>query len=110
MTLLLFWRSSCGFCHSILEKIRAWEQSPPPGAARLIIVSIGDFEEARLLPFQSSVVVDPVSRVAAAFDIAGTPMGVLLNKHGILVARAGGAPNVLDLLGAQPDKSLATPA
>lgn len=97
-TLVLFWNPDCGFCSSMREDLRAWEQSRPVGAPQLLVVSSGDAASTRAEGFSSTVALDPDSTAGEAFGVNGTPMAVLVDREGRIASPvAVGAEAVLTL-------------
>jgi len=45
--LVLFWNPGCGFCQQMLPELKEWEQNPPDGAPKLLVVSSGTKEANR---------------------------------------------------------------
>lgn len=86
-TLLLFWNPQCGFCQKMLPDLKAWEVAAPPGAPRLLVISTGSLSENRAMGLRSTVVFDAQSKAAQAFSANGTPMAVLLDRHGRVASR-----------------------
>ena len=109
-TAVLFWDPACGFCIQMLESLRAWEENRPPGAPRLLVVAKGTAQANRTMGFRSPVVLDPDFETARAFGTQGTPSALLVDEEGKIASGiAGGAPAVLELLGApQPVDSSST--
>ena len=58
-TLVLFWRPGCSFCQRMLPDLKAWEESPPEGAPRLLVVSSESVESNQAMGLRSRVVLDP---------------------------------------------------
>ena len=57
-TAVLFWNPGCGFCQQMLPDLKAWEESPPQDAPKLILVSSGDPEENRGQGLRSPILLD----------------------------------------------------
>ena len=105
-TLLLFWNPGCGFCSSMRDEVLAWEKNSPAGAPRLLIVSSGDEAATRAEGFSSAVALDPQFAAGNAFDAGGTPMAVLLDRHGRIGSPlVAGAEAVFELAGARASSS-----
>jgi peroxiredoxin len=108
-TLVLFWNPGCGFCQQMLDDLKTWDASPPPGAPRLLVVSTGSVEENRALGLRSPVVLDQGFSVGSAFGANGTPMAVLIDAEGRIASDvAGGAPAVLTLARGENQAASAT--
>lgn len=103
-TLVLFWNPSCGFCSSMLDDLLAWEAHRPKGAPRLCVVSSGDADSTRAEGFTSALVLDHDSVASTAFGADGTPMGILLDREGLVASPlAAGAEAVLALAGGRAE-------
>jgi thiol-disulfide isomerase/thioredoxin len=96
-TLAIFWNPHCGFCERMLPDLKAFEDDPPAGAPRLVVISSGDREATRAHQLRSRVLLDSDSSAAAAFDAHGTPMGVLIQDGRIIAPVAAGAEAVFAL-------------
>jgi peroxiredoxin/uncharacterized membrane protein YphA (DoxX/SURF4 family) len=108
-TLVLFWNPGCGFCQQMLDDLKTWDASPPPGAPRLFVVSTGGVEENRALGLRSPVVLDQGFSVGGAFGANGTPMAVLVDADGRIASDvAAGAPAVLALARGENQAASAT--
>jgi peroxiredoxin/uncharacterized membrane protein YphA (DoxX/SURF4 family) len=100
-TLVLFWNTGCGFCQKMLPDLKAWEEDPPGGAPRLLVVSTGTEEANRQMDLTSTVVLDQQFSAGRAFGASGTPSAVLVDAEGKIASEvAVGAPAVLRLAGA----------
>ena len=98
-TALLFWNPGCGFCQRMLPELKAWEESPPEGAPKLLVVSTGEAERNAEMGLKSPVVLDAGFNTGRAFGASGTPSALLVNANGeIATGIAVGAPGVLGLL------------
>lgn len=101
-TLLLFWDPGCPFCRALSEDIKRWEEKPPKGAPRLVIIASGNEEHIRSESgnFKSLMLLDPGLELAPIFGSSATPSAILIDDEGrIASAMAEGAPNVLALAG-----------
>ena len=99
--LLLFWNPGCGFCRSMHEGLRAWEDSTNGVSPQLVVVSSGDEESTREEGFSSLVLMDESWETAGAFQAGGTPMAVLIDAEGKIASHvAAGADAVLALANA----------
>jgi len=107
--LLLFWRPGCGFCQKMLASLREWEERPPEGAPRLLVVSSEGVESNRAMGLRSPVVLDQEGMtVGSLFGATGTPMAVLIDAEGNVASEVmAGAPAVMTLAGA-PHAQLGT--
>jgi peroxiredoxin/uncharacterized membrane protein YphA (DoxX/SURF4 family) len=98
-TAVLFWNPGCGFCQRMADDLKAWEQNPPEGAPKLLVVSTGDADRNREMGFTSPVVLDGGFNTGRAFGASGTPSAVLVGADGkIASGLAVGGPTVLSLL------------
>lgn len=98
-TAVLFWNPGCGFCARMLPELKAWEENPPEGAPKLLVVSTGDAERNAEQGLKSPVVLDSGFTIGRAFGASGTPSAVLVNADGQIASGvAVGAPGVLGLL------------
>ena len=102
LTLVLFWRPGCGFCQRMLPDLLAWEEKPPEGAPRLLVVSSESVESNQALGLRAPVLLDQDGmRVGSQFGATGTPMAVLVDAEGKIASEImAGAPAVLALAGA----------
>lgn len=99
--LVLFWNPGCGFCRSMHEGLRAWEDSTNGVSPQLVVVSSGDEESTREEGFTSLVLMDESWETAGAFQAGGTPMAVLIDAEGKIASHlAAGADAVLALANA----------
>jgi thiol-disulfide isomerase/thioredoxin len=96
----LFWNPGCGFCRRMVPDLRAFEDDPPAGSPRVLVISRGEPERLREHGLRSLVLLDPDGEVASAFGAAGTPTGVLVVDGRIVSPVAAGAEAVLALLDA----------
>jgi peroxiredoxin len=100
-TMVLFWNPGCGFCQRMLPELRGWEEAPPEGAPKLLVVSAGTEEPNREMGLSSTVVLDQDFAAGRAFGAAGTPSAVLVDAEGRIASEvAVGVEAVLELAGA----------
>ena len=105
-TLVLFWNPGCGFCERMLDDLRAFELSPPPGAPRLLVVSTGSAAENEGQGLTSPIALDNAFAAGTAFGTTGTPSGILVDRDGrVASGLAVGAPQVMALANASPVES-----
>jgi peroxiredoxin len=98
-TVLLFWSPSCGFCQQMLPDVKAWEEDPPKGAPKLMLVSSGSAEENREQGLHSPILLDQSFGAASAFGAVGTPSAIMVDARGNIASKlAVGPPSVLRLL------------
>lgn len=98
-TALLFWNPGCGFCQRMVNDLKAWEENPPEGAPRLVIVSTGDVDTNRDYGFESPLVLDSGFSTGRSFGASGTPSSILIAADGTIgSAVAVGSPGVLGML------------
>jgi len=96
--LLLFWNPSCGFCQRMLQDLRTWEETREDTAPDLLVVSTGTVEANREQGLLGPVVLDQSFAIARSFGADGTPMAVLVDKHGRIASEpVSGAGAVLEL-------------
>ncbi len=99
-TLLLFWNPGCQFCGMIKQDVLTWEKRPPKGAPQLLIVSTGGSAKANDVGFQSLMIQDdspsPFS-IVRWFKVPVTPGGILLDENSIVLAKAEGAIEIMEL-------------
>ena len=96
---MLFWNPGCGFCEQMLGDLKAWEDQPPEGAPRLVVISTGSIEANKAMGLRSPVLLDPRSDAMEAFGASGTPMAVRVDAEGrIASSLAVGREGVLSLL------------
>ncbi len=97
-TLVLFWNPGCGFCQRMLDDLRSFEQSPPPGAPRLLFISSGSAAENEAQGLRAPFALDTAFAAGAAFGTTGTPSAILVDRHGrVASGLAVGAPQVMAL-------------
>jgi peroxiredoxin len=107
-TLLVFWNPGCGFCKRMTEDLKNWEANRPANAPKLVLVSTGTAESNRELGLTSTTLLDEGFATGRAFGASGTPSAVLIDKNGKIASDVGvGAPAVLGLAKATPDKAAA---
>jgi len=99
-TLVLFWNPGCGFCQQMLPDLKEWEENPPEGAPKLLVVSAGTGESNRQMGLNSTVVLDQQFAAGRTFGATGTPSAVLVDAEGKVASEvAVGAAAVLGLAG-----------
>jgi thiol-disulfide isomerase/thioredoxin len=97
-TLVLFWNPGCGFCQRMLDDLRGWEEQPPAGAPRLVLISTGSVEDNKAMGLEAPILLDQNFSAGTAFGTSGTPSGIIVDRRGkIASALAVGAPGVMDL-------------
>ena len=105
-TMVLFWNPGCGFCQQMLPDLKAWEEDPPGGAPKLLVVSAGTEEANREQGLTSTMVLDQQFTAGQVFGAIGTPSAVLVDAEGRIASEvAVGAPAVLGLAGASRAES-----
>ena len=85
-TVVLFWNPDCGYCRSLHEPLRAWEQRAIGDSRRLVVVSSGSREATAAEDFTSTVVLDPNFSAGEALRAGGTPVAVLLDHAGTVAS------------------------
>ena len=107
-TAVLFWNPGCGFCQRMIPDLKKWEENPPEGAPKLLVVSTGDVERNKEMGLKSPVVLDEGFNTGRAFGASGTPSAVLVDAEGNVGSGvAVGAPGVLGLLGGEVPEPVA---
>jgi thiol-disulfide isomerase/thioredoxin/uncharacterized membrane protein YphA (DoxX/SURF4 family) len=100
-TLVVFWNPGCGFCQRMLDDVRAFEQSPPAGAPRLLLVSTGSIADNEAMGLDSEIALDGSFAAGSAFGTTGTPSAIRVGSDGkIASGLAVGAPGVMALASA----------
>jgi thiol-disulfide isomerase/thioredoxin/uncharacterized membrane protein YphA (DoxX/SURF4 family) len=100
-TLVLFWNPGCGFCQRMLDDVRAFEQSPPAGGPRLLLISTGAVADNEAMGLSSEIALDQSFAAGQAFGTSGTPSAILVDREGRIASRlAVGAPDVMALANA----------
>jgi len=103
-TLLLFWNPGCGFCQRMANDLKEWENNPPNGSPKLLIVSTGTPEANKAMGLRSTTVLDQGFTTGRAFGASGTPSAVLVDARGKIASEVGvGAPAVLALAAGPAD-------
>jgi hypothetical protein len=83
----------------MLPALKAWEESPPQDAPKLMLVSSGGPEENRSQGLRSPILLDHGFQVGTAFGAVGTPSAILIDAGGNVASKLGvGASEVLGLL------------
>jgi peroxiredoxin len=109
-TLMLFWNPSCGFCQQMLPELRAWEDAPPSGAPKLLVVSTGTREANQAQGLRSPVVLEEGFATGRAFGASGTPSAVLVDERGAIASPVTvGAQAVLALARGEPPQAAVVP-
>jgi peroxiredoxin len=101
-TLMLFWDPGCRFCQAMFVDLAAWEDEPPKGAPRLVIIASGNEEHirAKALAFRSLVLLDTEFDIGPVFGSNSTPSAILMDGEGrIASGLAIGERNILALAG-----------
>jgi hypothetical protein len=82
----------------MLPELQAFEQHPPPGAPRIVVITAGDPESVRDQQMRSTVLLDTDGAAMREFAAGGTPMGVLIGQGRIASHVAAGADAVFELI------------
>ncbi|HEY5107947.1 MAG TPA: MauE/DoxX family redox-associated membrane protein [Caulobacteraceae bacterium] len=107
--LLLFWNPDCGFCQGMLDDLRRWDASPPPGAPTLIVFSSATAERNKEMGLSCLVLAD-AQGAGAVFGANGTPMAVRLDPQGRVASEvAAGADAVMELANGAASKAASPP-
>ena len=97
---LLFWRTTCGYCSRILDEVRALEAVTP-----VRLVTSTDVSVIRESGLTSRVLRDPAGALQSWLRVPGTPSAARI-RHGSLDSElAVGGPGVLALLQASSRSS-----
>jgi thiol-disulfide isomerase/thioredoxin len=97
-TLVVFWNPGCGFCQRMLDDVRAFEQSPPQDAPRLLLISTGSVDDNRAMGLESDIALDGSFAAGSAFGTTGTPSAIRVDRDGkVASGLAVGAPGVMAL-------------
>ena len=97
-TLVLFWNPHCAFCQRMLDDVRSFERSPPPGAPRLVLISSGSATDNAAQELSAPIALDGAFAAGTAFGATGTPSAILVDRHGrVASGLAVGAPQVMAL-------------
>ena len=101
-TLLIFWHPLCEFCAAMLDDLRDWEENPPAGSPKLVLVASGEVEDTKALneDFKSLTLLDPAFEIGPLFGTKYTPSAILIDGEGrVASSLAIGDPNVRALIG-----------
>jgi thiol-disulfide isomerase/thioredoxin/uncharacterized membrane protein YphA (DoxX/SURF4 family) len=97
-TVVVFWNPGCGFCARMLDDIKAFEESPPEGAPRLLLISTGTREANVEMGLKSEIALDGSFAAGSAFGASGTPSAIRVGSDGkVASGLAVGAPGVMAL-------------
>lgn len=92
-TVLLFWRTTCGYCASIVDEVAALE-----GRSRVLLVTESEVGEVRDSGLVSPLVRDHDDALNRALQIPGTPAAVRVKASTVVSQVAVGGPEVVALL------------
>ena len=99
-TLVTFWSLTCPFCSSMMDELKAWDQTKSDEAPELVVFSEGDKQTHEAFQLSSPVILDEGYKTAAGFGMFGTPSAVLVNEEGKIISEtAVGAANIWSLVG-----------
>jgi peroxiredoxin len=88
--LLIFFDPRCPFCREMLPNLSALSATGQDGRPVPLILTTGDVEENRRLiaehGIQCPVLLQEDSEVAALYQADGTPMGYLVDAHGVTIS------------------------
>lgn len=101
-TLLLFWNPKCPYCQQMASDLQRWEESPPEGAPRLVLISSGELEDflVESAKFKSLLLHDKDMEVGSKFGTNATPSAVLIDSDGRIASPLTvGRLKILPLLG-----------
>lgn len=102
--ILLFWRSTCGFCANIVAEVAAVEAATP-----ILLITGTAPDEMRSSGLVSPLARETDSALTRALQIPGTPAAVRVRNGLVDSPVAVGGPSVLDLLRA-PSVTVPVPA
>lgn len=98
-TLAVFLSTTCTFCATVVEQIRAWEKTNTNGT-RIIVFSEGDESVHEDFNINAPVVIEAGYPTAIKLGMYGAPSGVLIDENGIIITEtAVGGPAIWSLLG-----------
>ena len=87
-----------GLCRQLLPNLTEWQNNPPQGAPKLLIVSSGMQEVNKEMSLSFPLILDQQHLVGRAFGASGTLLGGVLDAVGKVALRGGRRrPAVLDL-------------
>lgn len=101
-TLLIFWHPLCQFCETMLDDLRVWEENPPVGSPRLVLIVSGEIEDPKALNGNSKslILLDSAFEIGPLFGTKYTPSAILIDGEGrVASSLAIGDPNVRALIG-----------
>ena len=100
-TVLLFWRTTCGYCARIVDDVQALESS-----VSLALLTGSTSEEIRASGLRSPIVRDPDQALNTALQVPGTPAAVAVRSGVLTSPMALGGPDVLALLRSRTSQSV----
>jgi peroxiredoxin len=104
--LLIFFNPSCGFCQQMVPDLAALPVDGHDGRPLPLIVTTGEIEANRQLVnehgIRCPVLLQQQTEVAAVYQARGTPMGYVIDEHGVIASEIA--------VGVQALLALATPA
>jgi hypothetical protein len=92
---LLFWRTDCGFCRSILDDVLELERT-----SDLRIISTSETSQLRDSGITSPLFGDPARALERWLEVPGTPCAVAVRDGALSSHLAVGGPATLELLSA----------
>ncbi len=92
---LLFWRTDCGFCRSILNDVLELERT-----SDLRIISTSETSQLRDSGITSPLFGDPARALERWLEVPGTPCAVAVRDGALSSHLAVGGPATLELLSA----------
>lgn len=101
-TLLIFWHPSCQFCETMLDDLKVWEENPPVGSPKLVLIISGEMEDPKALDENSKslILLDSAFEIGPLFGTKYTPSAILIDDEGkVASGLAIGDPNVRALIG-----------
>ena len=101
-SLLIFWHPHCEFCQAMFDDLKDWEESPPSGAPKLVLIASGEPDAIRALnkDLKSLTLLDPSFEIGPLVGTKYTPSAILIDGEGrIASSLAMGDHNVRALVG-----------
>ncbi|NQX12170.1 hypothetical protein HQQ80_11085 [Microbacteriaceae bacterium VKM Ac-2855] len=90
---LVFWRSDCAYCESILPEVR-----DASAAGSTVLVTTSEPDSVRAQGLTGPLYVSPDRAALAAMQVPGTPVGFLVDGHHVVAGPFIGADAVRELV------------
>jgi len=91
--MILFWRTTCGYCADIVAELGSLETSAP-----VILITASDVVDVRASGLTSPVYREDAYQLTLALQVPGTPSAVWVHNGSLASSVAVGGPDVLALL------------